>query len=260
MKSSCYLSIVETLTAGYFDNPEDGFGLQQVILEDVAAGRRGPTALSWTSSRYVAPTSREKRLPGFGRAAEIAEGLGFPVLVRTSGGGAVAANRGSISFSLTFPVQDLRHGLYERYAEGVALISSALRSLGVPAEAGEVEGEFCPGAYSIRSGGGRGVKHAGLAQRVKKRAARLEALVLVSDTAALIPVLERFHKALGLPFRPDSLGDVDASVSQVVEALSEEVRKLYGSTTAALDAEAPELGRARAMRGSWRANKVPGNT
>lgn len=251
-RADAILGVVEILKAGYFNNPEDGFGLQEVVMEDVASGRRGPTALTWNSSRYVAPTSREKRLPGFGRAAEIAEDSEFPVLIRNSGGGAVAANRGSTSFSLTFPVEDLRHGLYERYAEGVDLISSALRSLGVAAEPGEVEGEFCPGAYSIRSGGERGVKHAGLAQRVKKRAARLEALILVSNTADLVPVLERFHKALGLPFRPDSVGDLDATVPQVVEALSEEVHKRYGSTTATQDVEARELERARAMRGSWR--------
>lgn len=245
------LGAVEILAAGYFDNPEDGFGLQQIIMEDVAAGERGPTALTWTSSRYVARTSREKRLPGFAQVTSIAEESGFPVLIRNSGGGAVAANEGSISFSLTFPVEDLRHGLYERYSEGVDLISSALQNLGVPAESGEVEGEFCPGAYSIRSGGEHGVKHAGLAQRVKKRAARLEALILVSDTAALIPVLERFYGALGLPFRTQSVGDMDASVQQVVEALSEETHQRYDAT----DAQPSEntLSRARLTHGTWKA-------
>ncbi len=243
---------MEILAAGYFDNPEDGFGLQQVVLEDVAAGERGPTALTWTSSRYVAPTSREKRLPGFGRAASIAEGSGFPVLIRNSGGGAVAANEGSVSFSLTFPVEDLRHGLYERYSEGVELISSALRSLGVPAEAGEVEGEFCPGAYSIRSGGERGVKHAGLAQRVKKRAARLEALILVSDTVALIPLIESFYAALGIPFRAQSVGDMDASVVQTADMLSEEVRRRYTATE--IQPDENTLSRARLMRGAWKAS------
>lgn len=246
------LGAVEILAAGYFDNPEDGFGLQQVVLEDVASGRRGPTALTWNSSRYVAPTSREKRLPSFGRAASIAEESGFSVLIRNSGGGAVAANKGSISFSLTFPVEDLRHGLYERYSEGVELISSALRSLGVPAEAGKVEGEFCPGAYSIRSGGERGVKHAGLAQRVKKRAARLEALILVSDTTILIPVLESFYAALGIPFRAQSVGDMDASVAQTADMLSEEVRRRYTATEIQPDENI--LSRARLMRGAWKAS------
>ncbi len=251
------LNCVETLVVGYLDNPEDGFGLQQVVLEDVASDARGPTALVWSSSRYVAPTSREKRLPGFGRAVGIAEDLGFPVLVRNSGGGAVAANRGSISFSLTFPVEDLRHGLYERYAEGVDLISAALRSLGVPAEAGKVEGEFCPGDYSVRSGGRSGVKHAGLAQRVKKRATRLEALILVSNTAGLVPVLEHFHEALDLPFRLESVADMDASVPEVIEALSKEVRKRYDplpETPRTGTPDAEMLQRAQAMRGSWRAS------
>ncbi|CAN5722650.1 hypothetical protein BH24ACT22_BH24ACT22_05020 [soil metagenome] len=241
---------MEILAAGYLDNPEDGFGLQQVLMQDMASVLRGPTALTWSSSRYIAPTRRETRLPGFGRASRIAEDLGYPVLVRNSGGGIVAANEGSISFSLTFPVQDLRHGLYERYSDGLALISSALRNLGVPAEAGEVAGEFCPGAYSVRSGGKRGVKHAGLAQRVKRLSARLEALILVSDTEGLIPVLESLHGSLDLPFRRDSVADMNASVPQVIEALTQEVRTRYNSVNTSVDRETLE--RAQAMRGSWR--------
>ena len=240
---------MEILVAGPFEDPEDGFGLQQAVLEEVAAGERGPTALMWTSTRYVGATRQETRLPGFAAATEAASGFGLPVLVRNSGGGAVAANRGSITFSLTFPVGDLRHGLYERYSEGVALIASALRRVGVEAEGGEVEGEFCPGAYSVRSGGPWGVKHAGLAQRVTRRAARLEALVLVSQTDEVSTVLERFYGLLGLPFRPGSVGDLTADIPRVIQALSEEVRLRYG-------AEAGRLGntmdRARSLRGEWR--------
>jgi lipoate-protein ligase A len=242
---------VEILLAEYLEEPEDGFGLQQAVLEEVAAGERGPAALMWTSSRYVGATRQETRLPGFAAATVAAAGLGFPLLVRNSGGGAVAANRGSLSFSLTFPVEDLRHGLYERYAEGLDLIASALRRIGIVAEGGEVEGEFCPGAYSVRSGGPWGVKHAGLAQRVTRRSARLEALVLVSETDEVRAVLERVYGLLGLPFRPQSIADLPADVSQVIQALSEEVRARY-------EAERGRIGkrtmdRARSLRGEWRA-------
>jgi octanoyl-[GcvH]:protein N-octanoyltransferase len=220
---------VKILVAEHLEDPEDGLGLQQAVLEEVASGERGPAALMWTSSRYVAATRAETRLPGFQKAVRAAMDLGFPVLVRNSGGGAVAANEGSISFSLTFPVEDLRHGLYERYADGVELVAAALRRVGVEAEGGEVEGEFCPGAYSVRSGGASGVKHAGLAQRVTRRAARLEALILVSETEELIPVLRRFYGALGLPFRPESVGDLTVDVPQMIEALSLELRERYGA-------------------------------
>ena len=241
---------MDILVAEHLDDPEDGFGLQQAVLDEVASGERGPTALVWTSSRYVGVTRPETRLPGFDEAVKIAESLGFPVLIRNSGGGAVAANNGSISFSLTFPVEDLRHGHYERYTEGVDLIAAALRRVGVEGEGGPVEGEFCPGAHSVRSGGPGGVKHAGLAQRVTRRAARLEALILVTDTGELVCVLEVFYGALGLPFRPDSIGDLPATVPRAIEALSAETRERYGG-----EARRPEkniLETARSTRGRWR--------
>jgi lipoate-protein ligase A len=242
---------VDILVAGPFDNPEDGFGLQQAVLEEVAAHQRGPSALMWTSSRYVGATRQETRLPGFAAATEAASDLGFPVLVRNSGGGAVAANRGSLSFSLTLPVEDLRHGLYERYSEGLDLIASALRRIGVEAEGGEVEGEFCPGAYSVRSGGPWGVKHAGLAQRVTRRAARLEALVLVSETDEIRTVLGRVYGLLGLPFRPESIVDLPADVPRVIHALSEEVRGRYEVQEGRIGERT--MNRARSLRGEWRA-------
>ncbi|HEY6689735.1 MAG TPA: hypothetical protein VI008_01720 [Rubrobacter sp.] len=249
---------MEILIAGSFDDPEDGFGLQQAVLEEVAAGERDPTALMWTSSRYVGATRQETRLPGFAAAIEAASGLGFPVLVRNSGGGAVAANRGSLSFSLTFPVEDLRHGLYERYAGGLDLIASALRRIGLEAEGGEVEGEFCPGAYSVRSGGPWGVKHAGLAQRVTRRSARLEALILVSETDEVRAVLESVYGLLGLPFRPGSIEDLPADVSRVIRALSEEVRARYQTEEGRLGKKT--MDRARSLRGQWRAISDKGSS
>ena len=162
----------------------------------------------------------------------------------------MAANEGSISFSLTFPVKDLRQGLYERYAEGVELISAALRRIGVDAEGGAVEGEFCPGAHSVRSGGPWGVKHAGLAQRVTRRAARLEALILVSETGELVPLLQRFYDALDLPFRSESVKDLPADVSRVIHALCAEVRERYGGEERSLDKSLLE--KARSLGDEWR--------
>jgi octanoyl-[GcvH]:protein N-octanoyltransferase len=245
---------VQTLISEHRQDPEDGFGLQQAVLEEVASGERGPTALIWTSSRYVGVTRPETRLPGFDKAVEAATASGFPVLVRNSGGGAVAANEGSISFSLTFPVEDLRHGLYERYVEGVDLVAAAIRRIGVTAEGGEVEGEFCPGAYSVRSGGPRGIKHAGLAQRVTRRAARVEALILVSNTAELVGILERFYAALGLPFRRESIGDLPADVPRMIEALEAEVRERYGGEEVAVGEEL--LAKASSHRDKWQVAPV----
>ena len=251
-----YLSIVQILNVHELASPEDGFGLQQAVLEEVAAGARGHTMLLWTSSPYIGVTYRETRLPCFGTAAKLAEEAGFPVLVRNSGGGAVAANEGSISFSLTSPVEDLRRGLYERYTEGAELIVAALAKLGVAAEAGEVEGEFCPGAYSVRTGGYSGAKIAGLAQRVTRKAARLEALVLVTKTAELRRILESFYGTLGLPFRSGSVADLpETGVPEMLRALAAVVRERYGAREAELGEET--ILRARSLRERWRATPGP---
>ncbi|AHY46150.1 Lipoate-protein ligase A [Rubrobacter radiotolerans] len=243
---------VEVLPLQRFDDPEDGFGLQQAVLEKVGTGRREATMLVWTSAPYIAVTRLESRLDGFEEAVARAEALGFPTLVRNSGGGAVAANEGSLSFSLTFPVEEMRHELYERYTRGVELVAAALRRLGVRgAEGGEVEREFCPGSYSVRSGGERGIKHAGLAQRVTKRAARVEALILCKRTAELAEPLRAVYDALGKPFRPSCLGDLPVGVEGVCEALAEEVGERYGTREVALDRSTLE--RARELRGEWRA-------
>jgi octanoyl-[GcvH]:protein N-octanoyltransferase len=250
------LAIVEIVVAQELDYPEEGFGLQQAVLEEVAAGSRDSTALLWTSSRYIGATHPETRLPNFGEAVRLAGEAGFPVLIRNSGGGAVAANEGSISFSLTFPVEDLRHGLYDRYVEGVDLVVAAMARLGVEAEAGEVEDEFCPGAYSVRSGGYSGIKIAGLAQRVTRRAARVEALVLVEKTTELKRVLELFYRALELPFRPESVADLPKTdVPGAIGALYEAVRERYGARKAELGEGM--LLRARSLRETWRATSGP---
>jgi octanoyl-[GcvH]:protein N-octanoyltransferase len=247
---------VEVLIAQGLSRPEDGFGLQQAVLGEVSAGSRGPTALLWTSSRYVGATHPETRLSGFNEATRLAEASGFPVLIRNSGGGAVAANEGSISFSLTSPVEDLRHGLYERYTEGADLVVVALGKLGVTAEAGEVEGEFCRGAYSIRSSGYSGFKIAGLAQRVTRRAARMEALILVTKTAELRGVLEPFYGALGLPFRPESVTDLPGTeVTRAIKVLADVVGERYKAKKVEIGEET--FHRARSLRERWRATPGP---
>jgi octanoyl-[GcvH]:protein N-octanoyltransferase len=85
---------------------------------------------------------------------------------------------------------------------------------------------------------------------VTRRAARLEALVLVSETGELVPVLKRFYGALDLPFRPESVEDLPADVPQVMETLSTEVRERYGGEERPL--EETLLEEARSLRGEWR--------
>jgi hypothetical protein len=90
-----------------------------------------------------------------------------------------------------------------------------------------------------------------LAQRVTRRAARLEALVLVTETGSVRGALVSFYEALGLPFRPGCVADLPVGMIEMVFALCEEVRARYG---AAREGEIQEetLVKARADRERWR--------
>jgi lipoate-protein ligase A len=101
----------------------------------------------------------------------------------------------------------------------------------------------------VRTGGPDGIKIAGLAQRVTRRAARVEALVLVEETDDLRRVLTAFYGALGLPFRPESVGDLPVGVDEVVRSLSEGVAERYGGEAQTVDDGL--MARADAQRGQW---------
>jgi octanoyl-[GcvH]:protein N-octanoyltransferase len=79
--------------------------------------------------------------------------------------------------------------LEERYATVAEVIVEALTTVGVAARIGELEGEWCPGRWSILVGDG---KVGGLAQRLVRGAAWTEAVLVISGArdlaASLIPV------------------------------------------------------------------------
>lgn len=241
-----------------FEEPEESYGLLQAMLERTAASGRG-AALIFPSSRHIGVTRPDTRNPDFGEAVAVAEGLGFQVLMRRSGGGVVAADPGTLTLAVYEPVADLRHGIYERYGAATDLVVAALERVGVRSEAGEVAAEFCPGAYSVRSGGYNGMKLAGLSQRVTRRAARLDALVMAEPAPELSDALESFYGALKTPFRRGSVGSLAAAgstggVKELADALEEEARERYGASESVLTDEVRRA--ARSLIGEYRIREV----
>jgi octanoyl-[GcvH]:protein N-octanoyltransferase len=71
----------------------------------------------------------------------------------------------------------------------------------------------------------------------------------VSETEELAPVLRRFYGALGIPFRPESVGDLPVGVPRIIEALVAEVKKRHGGWKVPASEEL--LREARAHREKW---------
>lgn len=243
---------MELILPDRFEDATTAYGYQRVLFEQVTAGVRPPTVSITPSTRHVGVTRRDTFRSGFPEAVRASQKEDYPVLVRSSGGGATVAGSGTFGFSLIRPAteDEARRGIRERYDEAAALVLGAFERLGLgKAVVGEVRDEFCPGDHSIRVGSWEGgMKVVGIAQRVTRRAASVGGIVLVEGEEELARVLGLVYGALMLPFRAEGVGSLrragsGARVGEVIDAFAEEATSHYGAEPASLDEETLRLAR-----------------
>ena len=243
---------MELLLPERFERAATAYGYQRVIFEQVAAGERPPTVSITPSTRHVGVTRRDTFREGFADAVRASREEGYPVLVRSAGGGATAAHYGTFGFSVIRPAKgdESRLTIRDRYDEAAALVLGAFSRLGLRAVAvGEVRDEFCPGDHSIRVGSWEdGAKVVGIAQRLTRRATSVGGIVLVEGEGELARVLERVYAAMRLPFRPESVGSLrraesSAGVDAVIEAFAAEASFRYGAVRVPFDRRTLALAR-----------------
>jgi len=99
------------------------------------------------------------------RAVTIAREAGYLPVERIAGGRAAVFHEGTISFSHAIRAGGGSYaGTHERFAAMATTIAAAGSALGADARVGEVPGEYCPGEFSVNSGGR--IKLAGIGQRM----------------------------------------------------------------------------------------------
>jgi octanoyl-[GcvH]:protein N-octanoyltransferase len=174
------------------------------LLDAVASGELDGALRIWTPVPALALSRLDELRPGAEAATAAAGRAGLETVRRVSGGRAVALGRGSFCAGFAEPATTFE-GTHERYERLSAALIGALGDLGVDAERGELPGEWCPGAWSIRSGP---VKLAGLAQRAIKGAAWVDAVIDLSPDPAARSLLKEVYAALELPLDLATVGSV----------------------------------------------------
>jgi len=233
----------------WFEDSRTGYGYVRTIFDQVAVGTRPATVSIAPSTRHVGVTRRDTFRPGFPDAVEAAGELGYPVLVRSAGGGATAADLGTFGFSIIRPAGERESGrsIRDRYDEAANLVLAVFSRLGMTTEVGEVRGEFCPGDHSIRIGDREsGMKVVGIAQGITRRATSVGGIVLVEGERELARVLGRVYGAMQLPFRPESVGSLrragyEAETQHAIEAFAAEAERIYGAVRLPVDENTLEL-------------------
>jgi len=180
--------------------------VSHALVERVNAGALRPVLRIYRPAPTLAFGRLDALLPGFHKAAAAAREHGFEPVVRAPGGHAVAYHDGCLVVDEVLAHDDPIAGMQDRFARTGEWLADALRSVGVDARVGRIDGEFCPGDYTV-SAGGR-VKLVGTAQRVVRHASLLAASVAVTGGAVLREVLTDVYAALGLDWAPATAGAI----------------------------------------------------
>lgn len=188
---------------------EAGLKAEQDLLATVCAGDVDYGLLFWRPNDHALVMPRRlSRLEGFSEASETLSDMGWPVLLRESGGEPVPQSAATVNIALVYvqPSSDLDKDRIEKaYLRLCQPILDALTELGGSASLGEVEGAFCDGRFNVNLDGRKMV---GTAQRWRqsqggKRPVVLAhgAMLLDNERLEMVNAVNRFNEMCELEQR-----------------------------------------------------------
>jgi lipoate-protein ligase A len=188
---------------------EAGLKAEQDLLASVCAGDAEYGLLFWRpNDQALVMPRRLSRLDGFTEASETLSEMGWPVLLRESGGEPVPQSAATVNIALVYvqPSSDLDKDRIEKaYLRLCQPILDALTAFGGNASLGEVEGAFCDGRFNVNLDGRKMV---GTAQRWRqsqggKRPVVLAhgAMLMDDQRAEMVNAVNRFNEMCDLEQR-----------------------------------------------------------
>ncbi|MDO6450114.1 lipoate--protein ligase family protein [Oceanobacillus profundus] len=174
--------IVGQSTLRYFDHSHETIfqqkkytALTSFAVDDALAvsvsNRTSPSAIRlWVHDKTIVLGIPDARLPFLDEGVQFLAEQGYHVVVRNSGGLAVALDGGVLNISLVIPgVAEL--SIHDCYEAMVRLVEYMLRDLTTAIKAYEIVGSYCPGDFDLSI---NGKKFAGISQRRVKDGAAVQ--------------------------------------------------------------------------------------
>src|SRR5262245_9132111 len=188
MQENAHKARLRVIRRGFADRPAYGTAVSEAVLHRVAAGELAATLRLHRPARELAFAKQDRAAPGFAEAVAVARAAGFTPVLRLAGGRAAAFTEGTLALAWSTPDPSPTRHTQNRFRTLAEIVVAALHRLGVDARIGEVQGEYCPGAWSVNARGA--IKLAGIGQRIIRGGAHLGAVLVVRDGALLRSALE----------------------------------------------------------------------
>ncbi len=229
------------LTGGPLDDAPLEAAISHALLDRVGAGELPETLRVAPTPAMVSFGRLDTHAPGFADAVRAAHAHGFAAVHRLAGGRAAAFHPQTLVFAWIAADPEPQAGTHVRFARLAGLVADAL-----DLQVGAIEGEYCPGDYSLHGGG---VKVGGISQRVTKSASATEGMVVVEGGERIREVLVAVNTALGVDWDPASAGDLaGVSLEDARDAFLARVARDRSLEPAELDSDTLALARRYATR------------
>ena len=216
--------------------PQDAAERHEQVMRDLVDVTTSSSGLIriYRPTPTAAFSRRDSQHPGYEHARGAVIGLGFVPTVRPTAGHLAIYGNGSVILDVVSPHRDPRRDPLGRFATMARLLSGLLISLGVDARIGAVDGEYCPGRFSVNAAGQR--KLVGLSQRMTANAYYLGAVIAVEPDKYALRATQQAYPLLDL--------DIDAStfgaLAEEVDGISVDI--FIDSLVAMLSCELPLVG------------------
>lgn len=213
-------------TESWPDHPALDTGVSHALVRAVGDGTQAETVRLHRTRPMVAFGRQDTMNPGYADAVAASRAKGFLPIERLAGGRAAVFHAETLAFSWALPAPEPRAGIEARFRLIAEIVTEALVSLGIDARIGEVAGEYCPGRFSVNAGGR--TKIMGVGQRLVRRAAHIGGVIVAGDAQSIKDVLIPVYAALGISWRPESVGSVSAETDGAgIEDVERAVRTAF---------------------------------
>lgn len=146
------------------------FAIDDALSTSVSDGKSSPTMRAWIHPKTVVLGIPDARVPFLDEGVQLLAKEGYQVIVRNSGGLAVALDEGVLNLSLILP--DVKHlSIHDCYEAMVSFIQYMLNDVTDEIKAYEIVGSYCPGDYDLSI---NHQKFAGISQRRIKDGAAIQ--------------------------------------------------------------------------------------
>jgi len=146
------------------------FAIDDALATSVSNKKSPPTMRTWVHPKTVVLGIPDARVPFLAEGVQLLKNEGYHVIVRNSGGLAVALDEGVLNLSLILP--EVKHlSIHDCYEAMVSFVQYMLKDLTNDIKAFEIVDSYCPGDYDLSI---NNQKFAGISQRRIKDGAAIQ--------------------------------------------------------------------------------------